>query len=135
MKPIFRITASLFCFLLPLLVTAQEKPKVYAVSNAHFDSQWNWDVQTSIRDYVSKTLYQNLFLLEKYPNYIFNFEGGIKYWWMKEYYPIHYERIKDYIRQGRWHITGSSWDATDVNIPFPESFTRNILYGQMFYQD
>ena len=131
----FKISATMLCFLLSLLMTAQEKPKVYVVSNAHFDSQWNWDVQTSIRDYVSKTVYQNLLLLEKYPNYIFNFEGGIKYWWMKEYYPIHFEKIKDYIHQGRWHVTGSSWDATDVNIPFPESFTRNILYGQMFYQD
>ena len=135
MKPFLKIFVSLICFLLSLCMTAQEKPKVYVVSNAHFDSQWNWDVQTSIRDYVSKTLYQNLLLLEKYPNYIFNFEGGIKYYWMKEYYPIHYERIKDYIRQGRWHVTGSSWDANDVNIPSPESFTRNILYGQMFYQD
>jgi len=114
---------------------AQDKPKVYAVSNAHFDSQWNWDVQTSITDYVSKTLDQNLFLLKQYPNYIFNFEGGIKYYWMKEYYPDQYEEVKNYIKQGRWHVTGSTWDATDVNIPAPESLTRNILYGQMFYRD
>lgn len=120
---------------LPLTVVAQEKPKVYVVSNAHFDSQWNWDVQTSIRDYVSKTLNQNIFLLKRYPDYIFNFEGGIKYYWMKEYYPEQFEKVKEYVRQGRWHVTGSSWDATDVNIPSPESFTRNILYGQLFYQD
>ena len=135
MKIIFKIYVTLFFLLFSLYTIAQEKPKVYAVSNAHFDSQWNWDVQTSIRDYVSKTLNQNIFLLEKYPNYIFNFEGGIKYYWMKEYYPLQYEKIKEYIRQGRWHVTGSSWDATDVNIPAPESFTRNILYGQLFYQD
>ena len=135
MKNFFKISVLLFCFLFPLFMAAQEKPKVYVVSNAHFDSQWNWDVQTSIRDYVSKTLNQNLLLLEKYPNYIFNFEGGIKYQWMKEYYPLQYEKIKEYIQQGRWHLTGSSWDATDTNIPSPESFARNILYGQLFYQD
>ena len=49
------------------------------VSNAHFDSQWNWDVKTSIREYIPKTLRTNLMLLNKYPNYVFNFEGGIKY--------------------------------------------------------
>lgn len=121
--------------LLPLFVMAQEKPKVYAVATAHFDTQYNWDVQTSIRDYVSKTLNQNLFLLNRYPNYLFNFEGGIKYWWMKEYYPDQYAMVKEYVRQGRWHITGSSWDANDVIIPSPESSTRNILYGQMYYQE
>ncbi|MDR1723296.1 MAG: discoidin domain-containing protein [Tannerella sp.] len=115
-------------------VQAQDKPKVYAVSDAHFDSQWNWDVQTSIRDYVSKTLDQNLFLLKQYPNYIFNFEGGVKYAWMKEYYPDQFEQVRDYVKQGRWHVTGSTWDAADANMPSPESFTRNILYGQQFFQ-
>ena len=37
---------------------------------------------------------QNLFLLKKYPNYVFNFEGGVKYAWMKEYYPAQYEEMK-----------------------------------------
>lgn len=114
----------------------QDKPyKAYIVSNAHFDSQWNWDVQTSINEYIPNTLNQNLFLLEKYPNYIFNFEGGIKYSWMKEYFPHQYELIKKYIKNGRWHISGSSWDANDVNVPSPESFSRNILYGQQFYEN
>lgn len=120
-------------------VSAQQqadKPyKAYVVSNAHFDSQWNWDVQTSINEYIPNTLNQNLFLLEKYPDYIFNFEGGIKYSWMKEYFPHQYELIKKYIKNGRWHISGSTWDATDANIPSPESFSRNILYGQHFYED
>lgn len=109
--------------------------KAYLVSNAHFDSQWNWDVQRSISEYIPKTMDRNLFLLEKYPDYIFNFEGGIKYSWMKEYFPEKYDLVKKYIRQGRWHVTGSTWDATDTNIPSPESFTRNILYGQHFYRE
>ncbi|MDR2954819.1 MAG: discoidin domain-containing protein [Prevotella sp.] len=114
----------------------KDKPyKAYIVSNAHFDTQWNWDVQRSINEYIPKTLNQNLFLLEKYPNYVFNFEGGIKYYWMKEYFPHQYELIKKYIKEGRWHVTGSTWDANDTNIPSPESFTRNILYGQHYYRD
>ena len=27
-----------------------DEQTVYAVSNAHLDTQWNWDVQTTIRD-------------------------------------------------------------------------------------
>ena len=65
--------------LMTLAASAQSKPKAYIVSNAHFDSQWNWDVQASIREYIPKTLNTNLMLLEKYPNYVFNFEGGVKY--------------------------------------------------------
>ena len=120
--------------LIALSASAQEKPKAYIVSDAHFDSQWNWDVQTSIREYIPKTLNTNLMLLAKYPNYVFNFEGGVKYAWMKEYYPHEYEMIKQYIKQGRWHIAGASWDANDPNIPSPESFIRNVMYGQHFYR-
>lgn len=56
---------------------SQDRVRAYLVSNAHFDSQWNWDVQRSIREYIPKTLDQNLFLLGTYPDYVFNFEGGI----------------------------------------------------------
>lgn len=123
-------------FLASAGLSAQEEKeyKAYMVSNAHFDSQWNWDVQRSIIEYIPKTIDRNLFLLEHYPDYIFNFEGGVKYAWMKEYFPEKYDLVKEYIKAGRWHVTGSTWDATDTNIPSPESFTRNILYGQHFYQ-
>ena len=54
---------------------------------------------------------------------------------MKEYYPEKYELMKEYIRQGHWHIAGSSWEANDVIVPSPESFLRNVLLGQTFYED
>lgn len=130
-----RIMFSILCMGIMAAASAQEQPTVYMVSNAHFDSQWNWDVQRSINEYIPKTIERNLFLLEKYPDYIFNFEGGIKYAWMKEYYPEYWEQIRKYVKEGRWHVTGSTWDANDPNIPSIESFTRNILYGQHFYRD
>ena len=114
---------------------AQKEYKAYMVSNAHFDSQWNWDVQTSIEVYVRNTMVQNFWLLERYPDYVFNFEGGIKYSWMKEYYPDLYGQVKEWVRRGRWNVCGSTWDATDPNIPSPESFFRNILLGQRFYRE
>lgn len=117
--------------------TAQpmQKPEIYMVSNAHLDTQWNWDIQTTIKEYVGNTLNQNLLLLEQYPDYIFNFEGGVKYAWMKEYYPHQYERMKKYIRNGRWHISGASWDATDVLVPSIESLIRNVMLGQQYYRN
>jgi alpha-mannosidase len=125
---------SLFLLVVLIPVTAQKKYKAYLVSNAHLDTQWNWDVQTTINDYVKHTLYQNFSLFKMYPDYVFNFEGGIIYNWMKEYYPLEYNILKGYIAGGRWHIAGSSWDANDTNVPSPESFFRNILLGQEFYK-
>ena len=112
----------------------EKKAKAYMVADAHLDTQWNWDVQTTIKEYVWNTLSRNLFLLKKYPDYIFNFEGGVKYAWMKEYFPSEYEQLKAFVRSGRWHISGSSWEASDVLVPSVESSIRNILLGQEYYR-
>ena len=104
------------------------------VSNTHLDTQWLWTVQTTIDDYLYKTMTQNFWLIENYPDYIFNFEGAVRYSWVKEYYPAEYEQLKKYVQAGRWNLTGSTWDANDTNMPSPESFFRNVLYGQEFFK-
>ena len=50
------------------------------VADAHLDTQWDWDVQTTINQYIKNTLTDNFALFKKYPNYKFNFEGAIKYY-------------------------------------------------------
>ena len=115
--------------------TQTQKPMVYMVSNAHFDTQWRWTVRTSIDEYLPSTLIQNFALFEKYPDYVFNFEGGVKYAWAKEYYPELFEKLKTYVASGQWHISGASWDATDPNMPSIESSIRNIMLGQRFYRE
>lgn len=111
-----------------------KEAKAYMVADAHLDTQWNWDIQTTIKEYVRNTLLRNLRLLKNYPDYVFNFEGGVKYSWMKEYYPHEYEQMKTFIKAGRWHISGSSWEASDVLVPSVESSIRNILLGQEYYR-
>lgn len=112
---------------------AQSK-ELYMIANAHFDTQWDWDVQTSIDEYVKHTWEGNFNLFEKYSKYKFNFEGAIKYMFAKEYYPELYEKTKKYIASGNWHISGGSIDANDVMIPSAESVIRNFLLGQEFYK-
>ena len=83
---------------------AVEKPvraKAYLVADAHLDTQWSWDAKTTISEYLWNTINQNLYLLQKYPHYVFNFEGGVKYDWIKEYYPREYELMKEYVKDGR----------------------------------
>jgi alpha-mannosidase len=107
---------------------------MYLVSTAHFDTQWKWTEQTSINNYLLTTLHDNFALIDKYPDYVFNFEGAVRYMWVKEYYPYEYAKLKDYVAKGRWSIAGSSLDAGDVNMPSPEALMRLILLGQQFFK-
>ena len=104
------------------------------VSTAHLDTQWLWTIQTTINEYVPNTLRQNFALFDKYPDYVFSFEGAFRYMLAREYYPEDYARLKKYIADGRWQVCGSSVDACDVNIPSPQSLIRQILYGNGFWK-
>ena len=131
------VTTMIACGMAIATLNAQEidkQKKAYLVADAHLDTQWNWDVQATIKSHIWNTMVQNFRLFELYPNYVFNFEGAVKYSWMKEYYPLQYEQLKRYVASGRWHIAGSSWDANEVILCSPESWIRNIALGQTFYR-
>lgn len=112
MKRILTSCISLICLSAALSAQeypSQEKPyKAYLVSTAHFDNQWNWDVRESIDDYLHRTMLQNFWLFERFPEYVFNFESAQKYAWMKEYYPKEFELVRHYVKEGRWNVCGST---------------------------
>ena len=116
-------------------ISAQaDQNTLFLISNSHLDTQWNWDVRTTINEYVKNTMLQNFDRLDKYPSLRFNFEGAIRYMWMKEYYPDDFRRLKNYVSNGRWHISSCSVDANDVMVSSAESIMRNWLYGNKFYK-
>ena len=98
--------AALIVSLATLSSQVPAEKTIYVVSTAHLDSQWNWTVQDTIRDYLPKTLRTNFEFFEKYPNYVFNWEGAIHYMWMKEYYPDDWATLQKYVAAGRWRAVG-----------------------------
>lgn len=111
------------------------KDKVlYTIGYAHLDSEWNWEYPTTINQYIRNTMEDNFKLFEKYPDYVFNFTGSRRYKMMKEYFPESYKRVADYIKQGRWFISGSSVDEGEVNISSSESVIRQVLYGNLYFR-
>ncbi|MGQ1891623.1 alpha-mannosidase [Thermophagus sp. OGC60D27] len=132
--------------LLPILVEAQPtdrrgryditKDKVlYTVGYSHLDTEWNWDYPTTINTCIKNTMTENFYLFEKYPDYVFNFTGSRRYRMMKEYYPELYEKVKYYIQNGRWYVSGSSVDEGEVNVSSSESLIRQVLYGNKYFRD
>jgi alpha-mannosidase len=132
--------------LLPALLKAQpegrresydiSKEKVlYTIGYSHLDTEWNWDYPTTINTCIKNTMTENFYLFEKYPDYVFNFTGSRRYRMMKEYYPDLYEKVKYYINQGRWYVSGSSVDEGEVNVSSSESLIRQVLYGNKYFRD
>ncbi len=111
------------------------KKKIYTVATSHLDTVWSWDFETTVSKYIYNTLVENIALLKKYPSYVFSFEGSYRYELMEEYYPELFEEMKKYIEEGRWNVTGSSYENGDVNCPSPEALFRNILIGNSYFDE
>jgi alpha-mannosidase len=109
-------------------------PVLYSVGYAHLDTEWRWDYQTTINEYIWNTMADNFRLFEKYPDYIFNFSGAIRYMLMKEYYPDEFEKVKKYVALGKWFPAGSSMEENDVLAPSHESMIRQILLGSNYFR-
>ncbi len=109
-------------------------PTLYVVGYAHLDTEWNWDYTATIGQYLPNTMRDNFALFEKYPHYLFNFTGANRYRMMKEYYPLDYAKVKQYVDSGRWFPAGSSMEEGDVNAPSAEAILRQILYGNKWFQ-
>jgi alpha-mannosidase len=116
------------------VATQERKTTLYLVATAHLDSQWNWTVQDTIRQFVPDTFRTNMALFEKYPDYVFSWEGAIHYMWFKEYFPGEWAKVQKYVADGRWRLSGSWINAVDVNMPSPESLFRQALYAQRFFR-
>lgn len=107
---------------------------IYTVANAHLDTIWNWSFETTVGDYLPKTLNKNFELFRKYPGYRFSFEGAYRYSLMEEYYPEQFEKLRAAVENGRWNVAGSAWENGDCNIPSPEALFRNFLYGNGYFE-
>ncbi len=111
-----------------------EKPVLYLVATSHLDTQWNWTVQDSIRQFIPATFFDNFRLFERFPHYVFTFEGAIHYMWFKEYHPEAWPTLQKYVAGDRWRLAGSWINAVDTHVPSPESLMRQALYGKRFFR-
>ena len=110
------------------------RKEIFLIPYAHLDTQWRWEYPTTIKKYLKNTLERNIYLFDKYTEYTFNFTGSLRYEMMKEYYPYHFEKIKQLIKEDRWHIAGTGLEETDALIPSVESMIRNVLYGDQWFK-
>lgn len=125
----------LYCFYNVKGDIAMSKKRIYTVATSHLDTVWSWDFETTVSKYIYNTLVDNFALFKKYPSYVFSFEGSYRYELMEEYYPELFEKLKKYIADGRWNVTGSSFENGDVNCPSPEALFRNILFGNSYFDE
>ncbi|HSS94158.1 MAG TPA: glycoside hydrolase family 38 C-terminal domain-containing protein, partial [Candidatus Dormibacteraeota bacterium] len=105
---------------------------VSAVGHAHIDTAWLWPLREAKRK-CARSFSTVLALMDEYPDYRFACSQPAQYAWMKESYPVIFERISQKIAAGQWEPVGSMWVEADCNIPSGEALVRQLLHGKRYF--
>ncbi len=110
-----------------------QKGVIDLVGHSHLDIVYQWDYKEFIRK-AGRTHATMLALMDEYPDFKFCQSQAATYMEIKKHYPTLYERIKKYVKEGRWEIIGGMWVEPDCNLPSGESYVRQLLEGRKFFQ-
>jgi len=110
-----------------------ETPIVYGIGHCHIDTCWLWPWAETKRK-VARSWANQCDLMDRYPEHRFTCSQAQQYQWLERYYPTLYDRVKAYVKKGRFQPIGGSWVEHDTNMPSGESLVRQFLYGQRFFE-
>ncbi|MGG3468215.1 glycoside hydrolase family 38 C-terminal domain-containing protein [Neobacillus pocheonensis] len=107
---------------------------LHMIGNAHLDPVWLWQWQEGFQE-TKATFRSALDRMKEYPEFVFTNSSAANYVWIENNEPEMFEEIKQRIKEGRWEIVGGWWVQPDCNLPSGESFVRQGLYGQRYFQE
>lgn len=110
-----------------------QTPIVYGIGHCHIDTCWLWPWAETKRK-VARSWANQCDLMDRYPEHRFTCSQAQQYQWLERYYPTLYDRVKAYVKKGRFQPIGGSWVEHDTNMPSGESLVRQFLYGQRFFE-
>jgi alpha-mannosidase len=106
---------------------------VYCVGHTHIDCAWLWTLSVT-RDKAVRSFSTVLELMKQYPEYVFMSSQPQLYEYVKQDAPDVFEEIRKRVREGRWEVEGGMWLEADCNLSSGESFIRQFLHGQRFFE-
>ncbi|WP_062119386.1 alpha-mannosidase [Aureimonas sp. AU40] len=110
-----------------------QQGRVAVTGHAHIDLAWLWPYAETRRK-ARRTFHSMLGLMEAFPNFVFNQSTAAFYAQIEQDDPALFEAIREAVKRGQWETIGGMWVEPDTNMPTGESFVRQILYGQRYFE-
>ena len=107
--------------------------ELHLICEAHLDPVWLWEWEEGASAAVST--FQSAANLADQFDYIFCHNEVSLYKYIAEYAPDLFEKIKELIKQGKWHVIGGWYLQPDANMPSGESFVRQAMVGHKYFKE
>ncbi|MBM7564253.1 alpha-mannosidase [Paenibacillus sacheonensis] len=108
--------------------------KLHMIGYAHSDPVWLWQWQEGFQE-MKATFRSALDRMNEYEPFIFTSSQAAMYEWLEEHDAGMFKEIRARVAEGRWVLCGGWWVQADCNLPSGESFIRQGLYGQRYFQE
>lgn len=104
------------------------------IGNAHLDPVWLWRWQAGVDESLA-TFSSAADRCEEYPEFIFTRGESWVYEQVERLAPDLFERVREHVKSGQWHVTGGQYLQPDANLPTEAGWRRQILHGQRYFED
>lgn len=116
---------------------AKQTPLDVTVANighTHIDVAWLWPMRQT-REKAQRSFSTVISLMEQYPQYKFMSSQPALYYFVQQDDPELFKKIQARVKEGRWDVEGGTWLEMDCNLTGGESFCRQLLFGQRYFQE
>lgn len=107
--------------------------KMIMAGNTHFDPVWLWQWDEALSS-ITATFRAALARMEEYEDFTYSFSAPAVLEWIEQTDEALFEQIKKRIAEGRWELCEGWWLQADCNSAHGESYIRQGLYAQQYYQ-
>ena len=105
-----------------------------AVGHCHIDTAWLWTYRETRRK-IRRSWASQLAYLDEYPDYKFVITQASQLDWLERDDPQLFGRVAEAVAAGRFIILGGTWVEMDANVSSSESFARQFLLGQKYFEE
>ncbi len=102
-------------------------------ANAHIDASWLWRKAETV-EVCNRTFSSVMNMFEARLDFTYSQSQAVFYEWMQKLYPDLFTKIQKSVKDGRWEIVGGMWIEPDCNLPSGESWSRQMLYAQKYFE-
>ncbi|KAF5362894.1 hypothetical protein D9758_007045 [Tetrapyrgos nigripes] len=111
----------------------EKQAQIWGIGHCHIDTAWLWPYRVT-QQKVARSWATQVDLMERYPEHRFACSQAQQYKWLEQLYPPLFDRVKDFVLEGKFHPIGGSWVENDSNMPSGEALVRQFVFGQRFFE-
>ncbi|TCD63848.1 Glycoside hydrolase, 38 vacuolar alpha mannosidase [Steccherinum ochraceum] len=110
-----------------------KRAQIWGIGYCHIDTAWLWPYSVT-QQKVARSWSTQIDLMERYPEHRFTCSQAQQFKWLEQLYPKLFDRVREKVKTGQFHLVGGSWVENDANMPSGEALARQFLYGQRYFE-